>query len=336
MTTKQTIAGIAMGAALTLTAGQALAEQDLKFATVAPEGSIWYRMAENYASLVSQYSNGDLSVTIYPGGQLGAQDATLSQAVRGRIEIWAGGIVALAAIEPDLSPLLFPGVFESTEQANCMFPLLVEPTRAVLADVGQFVGFIPLGWNNLASVNELNSISDIAGQNIRSLPIPIAVQLWQHLGATAVPLDTAETASALSTGMVTLVDTAMAFWVATGHAELAPNYYLTQHNYNVAAALIGNRTWNAMSAEDQAALSRANDEAWNWATVNGMYAGFESRLTEIAQGQGASIHELSAEDRAIVQAAGEAVWEPALAELGDGARAYLDTMLRIREQRPAG
>ena len=62
----------------------------------------------------------------------------------------------------------------------------------------------------------------------------------------------------------------------------------------------------------------------------------DRRLTEIAQGQGASIHDLSAEDRAIVQAAGEAVWEPALAELGDGARAYLDTMLRIREQCPAG
>jgi TRAP-type C4-dicarboxylate transport system substrate-binding protein len=325
---------LAVAASLTISA-PAQAQQDLKFASVAPENSVWYAMAQNYGRLISEYSGGALQLTVYPGAQLGAQDATLSQALRGRIEVWSGGIVGLAGVAPEISPLLFPGVFESNAQANCMFPLLVEPTRAAVAHLGEFGGFVPVGWNNVASVNELASIADAAGQNMRSLPSPVAVQLWQNLGMTPVPLDTAETGSALSTGMVTLVDTAMAFWVATGHAELAPHYYLTQHNYNVGGVLIGNRVWEAMTDEQRAAIRRANDEAWNWASLMGVFSGFENRLAEIAGSQGATIHELSAEDRAIVRAAGEAVWETALEELGDGARAYLQTMLEIREQCPA-
>ncbi|MEZ5752101.1 MAG: TRAP transporter substrate-binding protein [Paracoccaceae bacterium] len=336
MTIRKMLAGTALGLAGTLAfsvPGQA--QQALKFATVTPEGSVWYAMMTNFRDLVAQHSEGALSVELFPGGQLGAQDATLSQALRGRIEIWSGGIVALAAIKPELSPLLFPGVFQSDAQASCMLPLLEEPTREVLADVGYFAGFVPLGWNNMASVNELGSLDDVAGQNMRSLPIPVAVQFWQAMGTTPVPLDTAETASALSTGMVTLVDTAMAFWVATGHAELAPHYYLTQHNYNVGAVLVGGRTWEGLAEGPRAALAQASDEGWDWARLNAMYSGFEARLTEIAGSQGATIHELSAEDRARVQAAGQALWEPLLAELGDGARAYLDTMLAVRETCPA-
>lgn len=325
---------LALTASLSI-AVSAHAQQELKFASVAPENSVWFKMAQNYGRLISEYSGGNLQLTVYPGAQLGAQDATLSQALRGRIEVWSGGIVGLAGVAPEISPLLFPGVFESSVQANCMFPLLVEPTRAAVAHLGEFGGFVPVGWNNMASVNELTSIADAAGQNMRSLPTPVAVQLWQQLGMTPVPLDTAETGSALSTGMVTLVDTAMAFWVATGHAELAPHYYLTQHNYNVGGVLIGNRTWDAMTDEQRDALRRANDEAWNWESLMSVFSGFENRLAEIAGGQGATIHELSEEDRAIVRAAGEAVWEPALEELGEGARAYLKTMLEIRKQCPA-
>ena len=312
-----------------------LAQQNLKFASVAPEGSVWYAMAQNYAKLIAEHSGGSLQLTVYPGAQLGAQDATLSQALRGRIEVWSGGIVGLAGVAPEISPLLFPGVFESDKQANCMFPLLVEPTRAAVASLGEFVGFVPVGWNNVASVKELSSITEAKGLNMRSLPTPVAVQLWQQLGMTPVPLDTAETGSALSTGMVSLVDTAMAFWVATGHAELAPHYYLTRHNYNVGGILIGNRTWEAMTEDQRAALRKANDQAWNWTGLTKMFSGFEAKLAEIAGGQGAKIHELGEADRAIVRAAGEAVWEPALQELGDGARAYLSTMLEIRERCPA-
>lgn len=332
---KQTILGAVTGIALALGAGPALAQQELKFATVAPEGSVWYKMIENYGKLISEYSGGDMSLTIYPGAQLGAQDATLSQTLRGRIEVWAGGIVGLAGVVPDISPLLFPGVFESNEQANCMFPLLVEPTREAVSEVGQFVGFLPVGWNNMASVKKIGSIADAAGQNMRSLPIPVAVALWRELGMTPVPLDTAETGSALSTGMVTLVDTAMAFWVATGHSELAPHYYMTRHNFNVAGVVIGNRTWNEFSNEQRAALNKASEEGWAWGDIITMFGGFESKLAEIAGSKGATIHELSAEELAIVRAAGESVWEPALQEPGDGARAYLKTMLEIREQCPA-
>ena len=329
----KTVAAVVAGAFL-LTS-PATAQQSLKFSTIVPDGSVWHRMMQNYAQLVAQYSNNELAVEIFPGGQLGAQDATLSQAVRGRIEIWGGAFPVLAAVKPELAPLFFPGMFESDAQANCVMPQMVEPTRAVLADVGHFVGFVPLGWQDLAAVNELTTMQDIVGQSIRSVPIPTSVALWRTLGLTPVAMDAAETTTALSTGMVTLVDQALSFWVASGQAELTPHFYPTHNYYSAGAVLIGNRTWEGFTDAQRAALDRAGDEGWNYAATSQVFAGFTARLSEMAAQRGGIIHEVSDEDRAWIRAAGETLWEPTLTQLGAGARAYFDAIQAAKANCPA-
>ncbi|MFC2967959.1 TRAP transporter substrate-binding protein [Acidimangrovimonas pyrenivorans] len=294
----------------------------LRLATAAPEKSVWMGMLKAWKTRVADLSKGDIDIELYPSGQLGAMDETLSQMLRGRLDIYTGSIPYLASVAPDLGVLVLPYLFDSEAQSVCVMSRLDAATNAALDGKGEFIAFMPVGWMNISSTTPVHVPSDLAGRKIRSNPLNVSNILLRAYGANPVPIAPAETASALSTGLVSGGDNALAFWASTGQARIS-KYYLQVHHYlNTSAIVISERSWKKLSPDQQKILHDAAD-AIAYPKVQKMLDGFEKKVIAKVTAAGAVVSTPTPEQKALWRKAGQGTWDEILKDASPSKRAYL-------------
>ena len=297
-------------------------EVTLRLASAAPEKSIWTEMMRKYKERVTELTAGEVVIEIYPNGQLGSMDDTLSQMLRGRLDIYTGSTPYLASVVPELSVLTLPYLFESTAQSVCVIPKIAKATAAAMADKGEFVAYVPVGWMNISSNKPVRVPADMAGLKIRSNPQNVSNILITAYGANPVPIAPAETASALSTGLVSGGDNALAFWASTGQSRVSTHYLQIRHYLNTSGIVIGKRSWDKLSASQRDAVRKAAD-VLDYGKLQDMLTGFENKLIETVGKSGATVSEPT--DAEIVQwrKVGLSTWDEILKGANQKTRNFL-------------
>lgn len=310
--------------AATLSPQYASAEEvTLRLASVAPEKSIWMKMLNDYADRVNKLTNGEVKIEIFPGGQLGTMEDTLSQMLRGRVDIWTGATPAMSALEPSLNMLLMPYLFDNDEEVACTYSKLFDETSDLLAGSGQFLGFVPVGWHNISSKEKIAVPADIKNQKARNNASEISVALFEAYGANPVPMSPTEGASAFSTGLVTTGDSSLVFWFAAGVAKAAPYLLKVHHYYNSSGMIIGSRSWSKLTESQKKAMLDARD-VLAYGNLVKQIEGFEAKISAMAVESGATITEVSPEERDEWIRLGQSTWDRILAKYGEGASTYFD------------
>lgn len=310
---------------LVFAAGQVAAEKTLKLASIAPENSVWNEMLMLYANRVDELSGGELKLDVFAGGQLGNMADTMSQTLRGRIDIWTGPAPVMASLAPEIAVITLPYQFESDAEANCVLPKLSGPIREALGGKGAYITSFPMGYNDVSGTMEVRVPEDIAGEKIRTSANPVSNALVKAYGANPVPMNPVETVSALSTGLVSGGDSALPFWFTTGQHKTASYLLRTRHYKNVAGMVVGPRTWKDLSDAEKKILEDATD-AIPYETTQAMLDQFEVKVTAGAIKQGATISEPNPEELAKWKQRGKAIWEPIIGKLGKNGAAFNDVV----------
>jgi TRAP-type C4-dicarboxylate transport system substrate-binding protein len=318
----------ALAAACVATASIAVA-RDLKLADFSPPTHFLYdQVHKPFAEAISERTNGEVTVSIYMGGELGPGPAEqYNRAVDGVADIVFGLPGYTASTFPKTLLAELPGVISvdtGTERMLANIDMLDDEYRRVV---------LLAIWNNAPGIlfmadKPIRTMEDLRGLKIRvpSRNSGLVVEAW---GATPVSMPVLEIYNAMQTGVVdgALIDattlTAFRLGEVTNYITMGMETAISDF------FLIMNRdSFNDLSEEHQAIVLEAGREAAIRANAAWLDLA-DKTLDEFAATDGKEVIVLSSEEAEKFNAASAPIVEQVIEELeasGVQARAYVEAL----------
>jgi TRAP-type transport system periplasmic protein len=261
-----TIARIAFGVAL-LMPGLAQAEikdRTLRFAfqnaLEHPQG----QGAKKFGELVEAKSGGKIKVRLFPSGQLGGDLQTVSAIQGGTIDLTVLNAGLLVGQVKEFGLFDLPFLFESGKEADAVVdgPFGQKLSETLPAKNLVPLGFWELGFRNLTnSRRPVTKLEDIQGLKVRVVQSPLYIDLFNTLGANAVPLPFPELYTALEQKTVDGQENPVTLINTSKFYEVQKHLTLTRHTYNPQIVVFSKRVWDRLDAEEKKLIEDAAQEA---------------------------------------------------------------------------
>lgn len=313
----------AVAAMLSMSLAAAADAGALRLGTAAPEGSPWGKFLAGFAAKTAELSGGELTITPFWSQELGDEQTMVRQAARGRVDIVAVSNTAISLLVPEYSLMSAPYIFDSPEQADCVYDKHMRDAFGAELDAA---GIVPLadfevGQQIIFSKSLIKTPADLAGTKIRTAPtIPDSV-FMEEAGGVAVPLGGVDTMPALKTGSVTAVTWPTVFGIAVGYAQEAPFVPTTNHVYQVGLVAMSKKTAAGLSEQEMGWVIEA---ATAMNGLRGAIRGAEGALIGKIKGAGLTVHDPDADELAAWKAVAPAAQARIVSEMGGNAAEVWD------------
>ena len=312
---------IAAAAALPLAAPSlSLAQaREFRLGILTPNGHPWNRAALKVGELLKAETNGRLSLTVFPSGQLGNEAAMLQQMQSGALDM--GWIMAaeLGSRVPAIAAITAPYVVDSTSK---IAKLVRHPVAMRLFDVlPAETGTIGLAWGitgmrAVFSAKDISKIADLKGMKLRINPTPAYRDFYQLLGAAPTPIPTPQVFDAMSNGQVDGLEADLEFSWNQRFDKVSKSILQMNAIFMPVIALVSGRVWQTLPAADRDLITRAVKTALN--TQIDELADNEPTLIEQFKATKIPFRTANAADAEAVVAQYDKIWlpkAPILAEL---------------------
>ncbi|WP_186804896.1 TRAP transporter substrate-binding protein [Limihaloglobus sulfuriphilus] len=215
---------------------------------------------EYFARIVEQNSQHELTVEIYPNGQLGSDYQTIEQLQYGIIPMTIVSCGPLESFIPQMQIFGVPYLFRSREH---MFKALSGPVGRELLETGLERGlkglcFFDAGARSFyTSKTPIRSIDDLDGLKIRVMKTSMSIKSVQAMGGSPAPIDYGELYTALQQGVVDGAENNPPSFYTSMHYEICKYYTLDEHFRIPDILLISKLRWNRLSQEEQKIIADA-------------------------------------------------------------------------------
>jgi len=259
---------IAAAAALPLAAPSLSFAQarEFRLGILTPNGHPWNRAALKVGELLKAETNGRLSLTVFPSGQLGNEAAMLQQMQSGALDM--GWIMAaeLGSRVPAIAAITAPYVVDSTTK---IAKLVRHPVAMRLFDVlPAETGTIGLAWGitgmrAVFSAKDISKIADLKGMKLRINPTPAYRDFYQLLGAAPTPIPTPQVFDAMSNGQVDGLEADLEFSWNQRFDKVSKSILQMNAIFMPVIALVSGRVWQTLPAADRDLITRVVKTALN-------------------------------------------------------------------------
>lgn len=250
--------------------------------------------AQRFADLVQQKSGGKMKVTTFGSGTLGGDAQVISSLQGGTIDMTMVSPGLLVGLEKEYALLDLPFLFNNYQEVDAV---LDGPVGKKLLEKLPAKGLIGLGYWDHGFRNVTNSkrpilkLEDLAGLKIRVIQIAQFIEMFNTLGANAVPMSFTELYTALETKTVDGQENPLATVEASKFYEVQKFASLTQHVYNPLVTIFSKKTWDRLSPDERKIIQDAANEA-------GAYERKVSRETnekaaEVLKGKGMAVNPIA-------------------------------------------
>jgi TRAP-type transport system periplasmic protein len=245
----------AVAVALALLIGPVAAE-NYRLGLITPPPHQWTIHAEEAANEIREATDGRVDILIFPSGQLGNEAQMLQQLQTGAIDFAFLTVAEFANRDPNYGAFLAPYLVENIDQARS---LLSGPAAQSLLDGMSNFGLVGLGWSTagmrtVIMRDDINTVADLAGKKVRTVPNAPELDFWSLLGAAPTPMPLPALYDALANGQV---DGAQLDHEGTWNTR----YYThtrtildSRHAMFPMIAVASARKWQTISEDDQAAI----------------------------------------------------------------------------------
>jgi len=286
-----------VAAALALPTG-AQAQATLKAGTSMAPDHPAALMLNKFAEVLAQKSGGRLKMTVHNSGVLGADMQQQQQLQAGTQDVMTTGTATMAGQIKEMAILDFPFVFQSGEEFD---RTLDGAMGKVLSDKAFEKGWVVLGYthngfrNTTNSRHAINKWEDFSGLKLRVIQNAMYIDMFKQLGANPTPMPVTEVYTALETKAVDGQENPLAQIVTMKMQEVQKYLSLTQHSINSEALLMGRKSWDKLSKDDQALVMAAATEAKQFKRQQ--LALLEKQWLEGARKAGMLVNEVSLAER---------------------------------------
>ena len=272
---------------------------------------------EKFAELVKEKSGGKIEVKLFPGGVLGGDVQTVSALQGGVIEMTVLNAGILAGNVKEFGAVDLPFLFNSGEEADkVMDGPFGTSLMELLPDTGLVgLAYWELGFRNLTNNRHpITKLDDIKGLKIRVIQSPIPIELFNSLGANAVPLPYTELYTALETGTVDGQENPAANILNAKFYEVQKYMTVTRHQYNPQIVLISKKVWDGLNDEEKAVFQSAATEARDYQRQ--VSREVDAKAIEDIKATGMEVNELSPEETQKLREAVKPLIDKFSAEIG--------------------
>jgi TRAP-type C4-dicarboxylate transport system substrate-binding protein len=256
---------IAAAAALTLSAGTAVADEnlELRIATLAPSGSKWMEALDKAAAEIKEKTAGRVTLKYYEGGNQGDERDYIRKIKAGGLDGAAVTAVGLAMIDESIRVLELPMMFETVEEmdyvADKMWPHFqkkFEKEGFKLNDRGE------VGWIYFLSKNKVDSLDSLKKQKIWMWGDDQLVgALFRKLGLNGVPLGVPEVDASLTSGTINACYGSPVAAVALQWYTKIKYMTSMPMSFAIGATVVSTEALKKASAEDQKAVLKVAKSA---------------------------------------------------------------------------
>ncbi len=225
--------------------------------------SLQHRAAEQLAELVSEKTDGAVTISVFPSAQLGSWEEMQEGLEIGSVDIV---IESLGSLERYTDLAAIEGLPFLYEDADHFFEvwdgeMADEILTAVREDSGfLLIGDLYRGGRQLNSTRLVESPSDLGGLKLRVPNQQTYIATWQALGAAPTPMALNEVFSALEQGAIEGQENPIDVVRFNSFYEVAPFVAETNHLFGNFHFQLWGDTFDSWPAAVQEALRAAADE----------------------------------------------------------------------------
>jgi TRAP-type C4-dicarboxylate transport system substrate-binding protein len=193
----------------------------------------YYLGMVKFAELMKKYSNGTVTMEVFPSAQLGNERDVVEALQLGSVDVTLISAAPLSNFTNDFQLFDFPYIFSSREHAYAV----------------------------LGSTKPINSLADLKGLKIRSLENEMQVFGYSQWGGNGIAMAFSEVPTSLQNHTLDAVGLTTSVIGVMGLGSNAPYLTKTWHYYAAAPLLMSKATFDQMSEAQQAAVLKAAADA---------------------------------------------------------------------------
>ena len=220
--------------------------------------------AVRFKELVEEYTDGQVTVQIYPNNQLGSEQEVAQALREGSVEaeiLYTGN---LQPFSPSVGVLMLPYLFTSSEQVWKAFGNIQEPlNKRLVTEAGvRAVGWFEKGFRVLTnSKKPVRRMEDLQGLKIRTSKTAVAIETFKSWGIDPVPMAWAEVFTALQQNVIDGQENPYTTAVSSKFFEVQK--YITEIHYLIWSGpiIVSEKFYQSLPSEYQDAVNRAGAEA---------------------------------------------------------------------------
>ena len=243
----------------------ATAQTELRFGHIFSPNDPTHKGAEKFAEMAEKFSEGRVTVKIFPSAQLGNNRKLFGLVRSGGMEISVTPYPLLADAVPELNVYTAGYVYSGWKDLK---KVLDHPdfgqtwNKELLKKSGlRVLDSYFFGARTLTTTKTVvKSPSDLKGLKIRAVPNKMSLAVVSGLGGTPTPVPFPELFQGLRQGVVDGQENPVpTIWAQKFH-EVQKYLVLTRHQLIPVAYLINDKTWQKLDARDRDAVVRAARE----------------------------------------------------------------------------
>ena len=219
-----------------------------------------------FKRIVESETNGRYKIEVFPNKQLGDLRSMAEQVSRGIIEISGGQNAGLlSSFDPNVQIAEMPYSFPNTEIGrivfNGWFGQQLSDDIAAKSNI-RILSYLPSAFRSfMNNKRPIHSPEDMKGLKMRTMEIPIHMEMVKALGASPTPIAWSELYSALQTGVVDGQENAP-YVILLGKIQEVQKYYtLDKHTLNMALIIINDKFYQGLTDEDRRIFNYAARQA---------------------------------------------------------------------------
>lgn len=228
---------------------------------------IWHQTSIKFAELVAEKSAGQMTIKVFPNGQLGSETDMINSVRLGTLDMVLTG-ETLQNWAPKAALMAVPYAFRDLDH---MRDVLAGPIgEEIEADIKTKAGLMPLYYHeraprNLTTNRDIKGLEDIKGIIIRVPDVPVFVKTWEVLGAKPTPMALQEVFTSLQQNTIQAQENPYDLIESLGFYEVQKYAYETEHVIQWIYATVGERQFNKLSPELQKVVLDSAAEAQDYA-----------------------------------------------------------------------
>jgi len=294
-----TIAAL-LGLAASLASPTAVAARDPILAHIFDRDHIFHKVSDRFMKRLDELSDGNFDVQYHPGGDLGGWTDITEQVAHGQIQMTMTWNHSELDRRWDVAALGF--IADDWDAARAVYGT-GSPLEDVYGDIVnkldmELLGIIPIGFRGFI-VREgveppTNFPEDTKGFKVRVPGWELAIQRYQAIGASPVPMPFEEVHTALQTGAIdgraySPLHEVLLF------ADVIDAFVYTREDFEHTFWLVNKEWMNSLTSEQREWVRTAAKEAvdWSWQVAEDEEAEWLERIEE----QGVDVITLSPEER---------------------------------------
>jgi len=223
----------------------------IKMATMAPEGTAWFKALRALGDEWASISGGQVQVRIYAGGVAGNETVMVRKMRIGQLQATALTNLGVMDIDPASQVTNTPMLIRSYAELDYVMEHMHEDFERRLAEKGFVVlNWGDAGWVHLFSKTPLTDPTEVGNMKIYAWEgDPAAVEAYRTAGFMPVVVASTDIIPSLQSGLIDAFPSTPLGALALQWFALAPNMLDVPWAPLMGATIITKDTWNSIPAE---------------------------------------------------------------------------------------